>query len=62
VGGGDERAGFGGVVAAMAEPDLVRPPADLFDEPVVDRVLDDRPAAGRADLAGVGERGRQGVP
>ena len=45
----------------MAEPDPVRAPADLVDEPVVDRVLDDRAAAGRADLAGVGEGRGQGV-
>ncbi len=36
-------------------------PADLLDEPVVDRVLDDRPAARRADLAAVGERRGQRV-
>ena len=45
----------------MTEPDPVGAPADLLDEPVVDRVLDDRPAAGRADLARVGEGGGQGV-
>ena len=57
----DERAGFGRVVEPVAEPDQVRAPPDLLDEPVVDRVLDDRPAAGRADLARVREGGGQRV-
>jgi hypothetical protein len=43
--GGDERAGLGRVVRPW--PSRIRPrAADLLDEPVVDRVLDDRPAAG----------------
>ena len=60
--GGDEGAGFGGVVVAVAEADPLRAAPDLLDEPVVDLVLDDRPAAGAADLAGVGEgRGQRVV-
>ncbi len=35
--------------------------AQLVDEPVVDAVLDDQPAAGRADLAAVQERRGQRV-
>ena len=59
--GRDQGAGLGRVVAAVAQADQVRAPADLLDEPVVDLVLDDRPAAGAADLAGVDEGGGQGV-
>ena len=60
--GADERAGLRRVVDADPQPDPVGAPADLGDEAVVDRVLDDRPAAGRADLAGVDEgRGQRVV-
>ena len=46
---------------AAAEPDQVGSAGHLGNEGVVDRVLDDRPAAGRADLAGMQEGSGQGV-
>ncbi len=49
------------VVGAVAQSDQVRASADLRHEPVVDRVLDDGPAAGRADLPRVDEGGGQRV-
>src|SRR5450755_827356 len=59
--GRDERAGLGSLGPAVAQPDLLRPAGNLGHECVVDRVLHDRPAAGRADLARMQERGSQGV-
>ena len=48
------------VVRAAAQPDRVGATPDLGDEPIVDLVLDDRPAAGRADLAASGRTPRSG--
>ena len=59
--GRDQGAGFGCLVRPVAEPDAIRAPRQLIDEPVVDAVLDDQPAAGRTDLAAVQERGGQRV-
>ena len=54
--GGDERTGLGPFVEAVAEADRVGPSGDLVDDPIVDGLLDEEPAAGGADLARVEER------
>ena len=59
--GRDQGAGLGRFVRPAAQPDAVRAPRQLIDEAVVDAVLDDQPAAGRADLAAVQERRGQRV-
>ena len=57
-----ERTGLGLVVERAAEPDPLRPLDERVDEVVVDRLLDEQPGAGRADLAGVQEdRGQRVV-
>ena len=60
--GAGERAGLGLLVERAAEPDPPGPLDELVDELVVDRLLDQQPGAGRADLAGVQEdRGQREV-
>ncbi|MCO5557596.1 hypothetical protein L7F22_011162 [Adiantum nelumboides] len=53
--GGDQRADLDAVGETVAEPDQLRAAHHLVDDGVGDRVLDDQPRAGRADLAGVQE-------
>lgn len=56
---GDQRAGLGLRVEGAAEPDPPGAADHLVDEPLVQRVLDDQPGTGRADLAGMQEDGRE---
>ena len=57
---GDQRSGLGLGVEGAAEPDLPGAADHLVDEAVVQRVLDDQPGAGRADLPRMQEDGREG--
>ncbi len=59
--GTGQRAGLGLVVERAAQPDQLRPLDQPVDELVVDRLLDEQPGPGRADLAGVQEDGGEGV-
>ena len=61
MGGRDQRAGLGRWIRAGTQPDQLRATADLGHEPVVDLVLDDLAATGRAHLAGMDEGGSQRV-
>ena len=55
--GAGQRPGLGLLVERAAEADPSGAVHDRVDELVVDRLLDDEPGAGRADLAGVQEHG-----
>jgi hypothetical protein len=62
MGAAGQRAGLGLLVEGAAETDLLSPGDELVDEAVLDRLLDDQPRAGGADLAGVQEdRGQREV-
>ena len=58
--GTGEWAGLGLLVERAAEADALGPLDEVVDEPVVQRLLDHQPRAGRADLAGVQEDGGEG--
>ncbi len=58
--GGDQRPGLGVGVEGAAEADAPGAADHLVDEAVVQRVLDDQPGAGRTDLPGMQEDGREG--
>ncbi len=62
MGGAGQRPGLGLLVEGSTEPDRAGPRDQLVDELVVDRLLDQEPGTGRADLAGVQEhRGQREV-